>query len=93
MAVVWGPIEFDAAGGPATVNNGTLITPWNHTVSGMDRILIVGVSYRDLGQSVSSITYNGIALTRIATANNAGQVTVETGDFLAPRPAERIRLE
>ena len=49
---------------------------WSHTVSGANRLLVVGISRRAYGSvSVSSATYNGVALT------NSGSVQAGSGDF------------
>jgi hypothetical protein len=53
---------------------------WSHTIGGgSDRFLIVGVSNQDSTGSIdaSSVTYGGVALTKIGTVRNAtGQVRV-----------------
>ena len=44
---------------------------WSHTVgSGSNRFLVVGVSIRNAGNTVSGITYGGAALTFIGAQNN-----------------------
>ncbi len=56
---------FDAATGNK-VTSGTTNT-WNHTVgSNNNRLLIVSV---DAGQSVSGVTYNGVAMTQLGVVN------------------------
>ena len=67
---VCSPISFDAASVfPGTGANTNTIS-WSHTVagSGSDRILVVGVSWRNAGNdtwTVSSVTYNSQSLTLI----------------------------
>ena len=43
---------------------------FNHTCSGHDRYLIVGISSRSGGATVSSVTYGGVAMTALGTAAN-----------------------
>lgn len=62
-------IAFDAVSTATNATDPTSLT-WSHTCSGSDRILIVGTSTEsDTGghtaQTVSGITYNGVALTKI----------------------------
>jgi hypothetical protein len=74
------PIAFDAVSSAETVPAGgaTSLT-WSHTVgSGEDPILVVGVSIRnDSSQQVSSVTYNGTALTKIDVVDNSTYVRAE----------------
>ncbi len=63
------PISFDAASVSSGDGEAASIS-WSHTVtsSGSDRILVVGVSWRNGGagtQTVSSVTYNSQPLTEI----------------------------
>lgn len=48
-------------------NSDALTVTWSHTVSGSDRLLVVGVSMSlwDSPQEVTGVTYNGVALTRL----------------------------
>jgi hypothetical protein len=58
-----GAIAFDAASSSQADNTSSLT--WSHTTSaGSDRILIVGVS-SDQNDPVSTITYNGVNLTKL----------------------------
>ena len=45
-------------------NSGTSIT-WSHTCSGLDRAIIVSVFTNAAGQTATSVTYGGIAMTLI----------------------------
>jgi hypothetical protein len=63
-------ISFDSASNSTGDNENLASISWSHTVtsSGSDRILVVGVSWRNGGagtQTVSSVTYNSQALTLI----------------------------
>ncbi len=73
-------IAFDAVSSAETVPAGgaTSLT-WSHTLgSGQDPILVVGVSIRNnSSQQVSSVTYNGTALTKIDVVDNATYVRAE----------------
>lgn len=59
---------------------------WNHTCTGADRYLRVGISMLSvLGSSVSSITYNGIAMSLLrAKASASGAVRAEMWELIAP---------
>ena len=86
-AVVCGP-SFDAAPAATTGNNVASIN-WNHTVSGMDRILIVGVSIRSsAGQTVTGITYGAQSFPSppnpIVQVTNTNNVRVEQWYLLNP---------
>jgi len=80
------PIAWDSVSSGKTVNAGAGSLTWSHTVgAGNDRILIVGVSIRNAGgQTVTGVTYNGLALTLIGSANNAGNVAAYMYYRLAP---------
>ncbi len=61
-------ITVDASSS-ATISASTLT--WAHTVgSGSNRFLVVGVSIRNAGNTVSGVTYGGAALTFIGARNN-----------------------
>ena len=59
---------------------------WSHTCTGSDRFLTVGVSMLSVaGSSVSSITYNGVALSLIrARASAAGAIRAELWGLINP---------
>ena len=59
---------------------------WTHTVgAGANRILIVGISYRDGNVSSTSVTYGGVALILIGAQNAGGnQNRTELWYLLAP---------
>lgn len=65
-------IAFDAASSAGVAGN-TVLT-YSHTCTGSDLALVVEVATNEL-ESISSITYNGVALTQIDTEPTAsGQV-------------------
>jgi len=72
-------VAFDAKSS-ASNNNVSSLTFSHTTGTGSDRILIVGVSVE--GVNVNSVTYNGAALTRLATRTNT--VKVEMWYRIAP---------
>jgi hypothetical protein len=59
---------------------------WDHTCSGTDRYLVVGISMLSVaGSSVSSITYNGVSMSLLGTqASVSGAVRVELWGLTAP---------
>lgn len=79
----WAAIAFDAAAsGNAT---GTSLA-YSHTVSGSDRVLIVGVTlYSNSTQTVSTVTYNGVSMTLIPSCTaEANDLRVEQWYLVAP---------
>jgi prepilin-type N-terminal cleavage/methylation domain-containing protein len=69
-----GVIAFDAASNDNGINDGQVST-FSHTIgAGSNAVLIVGVSMTKVGEdettSVVSITYNGVALTKIRSDND-----------------------
>ena len=77
-------IAFDA-----TSNSGYQTTTpysWSHTCTGSSRVLIVGVSMLSVaGSSVTGITYNGVALTKIRSDISAvGAVRTELWRLVNP---------
>lgn len=70
-----------ATSGSAETGNTTLT--WSHTNAG--DFMRVGVSWRsDAGQTVSGITYNGVALTQIGTAAVNGSTSAGHWRLIAP---------
>lgn len=58
---------------------------WNHTCSGSDRYLVVGISMLSLAQTVSGITYNSVAMTFLGAKNSvSGACRVELWGLKAP---------
>ena len=58
---------------------------WSHTCSGSNRILMVGVSYYDSGDTISALTYNSVSMTVVpsSTVSN-GQYTSTLYYLVAP---------
>lgn len=59
----------------------------NHTTSGTDRLMLVGVSFgQDKGDTVSSITYNGVNLTLVGARDHGNplQSRMEIWSLVAP---------
>lgn len=87
-------IGFDAASSAASSGGGTSPLTWSHTVSvsGTNRILIVGVSIKnDTGQTVTGVSYAGVSFPLIGNpnnpikfGNNAGNARAELWYLVAP---------
>lgn len=78
-------LAFDAASSfNETTVDGT--STWNHTCSGSDRCLIVGVShFSGAPRTISSVTYNGVAMTSLGKNDgNSGVASVELFKLVAP---------
>ncbi|TYO97131.1 putative CxxxxCH...CXXCH cytochrome family protein [Geothermobacter ehrlichii] len=67
-----GAVTFDAQSNLYQPAGGATMT-WQHTIGGgTDRLLLVGVAFDDRnGETVTSVTYNGIALTQLRADNTA----------------------
>ena len=66
-------------------SNGTGPFTWSHTCSGSDRFLIVGIAHYDSGDSVSGVTYDGVAMTAVplgATSNGTSYLCFITLYYL-----------
>ena len=75
-------IAFDAS---SSTSGSAASFTFAHTVSGANRLLIVGVTIRtDVGQTVTSITYSGAALTFVRADTFAGSVRSELWYRIAP---------
>lgn len=66
-------IETEISGGGAPIavdrvsnrrENSRSDISWNHQVGGVDRLLVVGVSFRNPAQAVTAVTYAGVSLVR-----------------------------
>ena len=63
----------------------TSTASWSHTCTGSSRYLLVGVSMLSLAQTVSGITYNGVALTFLGSQNSVtGAARTEMWGLIAP---------
>jgi parallel beta-helix repeat protein len=78
---VRGQVTFDAASSTSTGSGSAISATFSHTTSGVDRILIVGVS---IFGSVSSITYAGTSLALVGTATFPSEVRIEFWRLIAP---------
>ena len=68
----------------AVDNNPTSLTV-SHTTAGADRLMIVGVSLNnDDFETVTSVTYNGLALTFVGQVSQNDDARVELWSMLAP---------
>ncbi|MBD3345097.1 MAG: hypothetical protein GF401_08560, partial [Chitinivibrionales bacterium] len=73
---LWAAIGFDASSSGSSSSTNTC--SWSHTIGSNDnRVLIVGASAADAGEGstdnqVTSVTYNGTSMTKIADAGPAG---------------------
>lgn len=67
----------------SSLTTGASSLTWSHTVaSGSDRVLIVGLSVEDTGDTVTSVTYGGTPLSLLGT--RVGNQTVEMWSLVAP---------
>ena len=76
------PIAFDAASSAHTDPDADTLS-WEHTTSGSDRIMLVGVTTRS-NTAVSSLTYAGTSLTKIRHDNPGSDVRTELWYLIAP---------
>lgn len=74
-------ITLDAATNGSFVTGSTSMT-YAHTVAGLNRLLVVGVS-AGASDIVTGVTYNGVAMTRINVRNN-GNSTAYLYYLIAP---------
>jgi len=69
-------IAFDSASRAASTSTGTTSISWSHTIGGgTDRFLLVGVAVEDASTtdaSITSVTYNGVALTAVPGSKISG---------------------
>ena len=79
------PIEFDAASLSPGSDEG-VTESWSHTVgTGPDRLLIVGVSYQEVGGKVSSVTWNTSEnFTQIGEVSNSSDATAQIWMLVNP---------
>ncbi len=57
---------------------------YSHTTSGDDRLLIVGVSYNDNEDLSTTVTYNGVSMTKIAEATQGSFIYASLWYLEAP---------
>ena len=79
-------IAFDATSISAQTSDSSapVTISWSHTCSGIDRILLVGMSLSSQANTVSSITYDGVDLTKIRETVNAGDNIASLWYLVAP---------
>jgi len=75
-------IQFDATSGGEGQGVGSIT--FSHTCSGADRILLVGIFHNASAEHVQSVTYNGVSLTRLASASVSGAFEHELWYLVAP---------
>jgi hypothetical protein len=68
-----GGIALDAVS--STTSSGVNTFNWNHTVSGSNRLLLVGISISST-TNVNTVTYNGTPLTRLGFQNNSVRMEI-----------------
>ncbi|WP_372899178.1 DUF4347 domain-containing protein, partial [Stieleria sp.] len=71
----------------ATVGTGAAGTSFAHATAGTDRLIMVGISFgEDNGDSVSSVTYNGVSLSLVGVQDHADPLKsrVEIWSLVAP---------
>lgn len=76
------PIRMDAASSAATTDDAAVLS-WNHTTSGEDRVMLVGVTTRS-NRSVTSISYGGQSLSPIRADHPGNDVRAELWSLIAP---------
>src|SRR5262245_2103635 len=80
-------VGFDAASRAATTTTGRTSLAWSHTIGGgADRVLLVGVAVEDTtttDANITSVTYNGVALTAVPNSkiNGGGTGIIQTQLF------------
>ena len=66
-------------------SNGAGPFTWSHTCSGSDRLLRVTTSHFDSSDTVTGVTYNGVALTAVPSGStNNGQYYITAYYLIAP---------
>src|SRR3990170_1495808 len=80
-----GPPVFDAAS-ESIISTAANTSTKAHTCTGANRVLEVAVAIRQSvsGQTVSGISYNGVALTLVDAATIAGELRAELWRLIAP---------
>jgi len=76
-------VTVDSSSNGATVDQPSVTI--SHTTAGSNRLMLVGVSMEPGGQSVDTITYNGVSLTLVGSQlDSGGKARVEIWQLLAP---------
>jgi Domain of unknown function (DUF4347)/Cadherin domain/Bacterial cadherin-like domain len=84
MQAEWGNVLAIGVDATTTSQTATNSITLSHTTSGTNRLMLVGVSMHSTNGAISSMTYNGTALTRVGTQVANGQAVVEVWSLLAP---------
>ncbi len=61
----------------ATMSNTSSVTISHITPSGANRLMMVGISAQQRAASVTSVTYNGVALTKLGNLSHSSQTRIE----------------
>lgn len=72
---------FDAVAGLSSSGGGPFV--WAHTCTGSDLVLVVNISIYDSADTVTAVTYNGVAMSSRGSVSN-GQYTVYQYILVAP---------
>ena len=79
----WGALAIDTASSAGCGACTSL--SWSHTVSGTNRLLVVGPSGYDTSDSVTGVTYNSVSMTVIPSSSTSnGNHTVSQYSLIAP---------
>ncbi len=68
----------------ATQNSNSSPLTWSHTCTGSNLILWVTVGYATVTTTISSVTYNGVSLTKLNSVSNAITQTVDLWYMIGP---------
>lgn len=77
-------VAFDFGTGTNTSAINAASKTFSHTCSGSNLILIVGVAWTSASVTVSSVSYNGVALTAVAAVSANGNIKVQYYYLVAP---------
>ena len=76
-------VALDASSSGSTIDQASVTV--SHTTLGTNRLMLVGISMNPSGESVSSVTYNGVNLTHVGTQEDGSATTrVEIWQLVAP---------
>jgi hypothetical protein len=83
-----GVVTVDAVSSNSVGGSSSSLTVTNHTTSGSDRLMLVGISIVDDGASggrqISSVTYSGVNLTQVCTGSVSDDARVWIYRLIAP---------
>ena len=76
-------VNVDASSSGSTADQASVTV--SHTTAGANRLMLVGITMNPSGESVSSVTYNGVNLTHVGTQEDgAALARVEIWSLVAP---------